>query len=191
MEKPRNSAAWTEAGYDLFAEEGLEGLQVERLARILQLNKSGFYHYFGDLEGYCDELLKFHQHRVTQYCNRVREVKRIDPDYLHVLIEFKVPTLFQMQLGRIKNKPAFHEVEKWVDHQEEVVIQQLWCNYIDTEISAELTMRYFDMFRSMFYARVGVENFTLPFVTSIFEEAKAVLNQVSHQKEHQKDASLH
>jgi AcrR family transcriptional regulator len=53
MEKAKNSSAWTEVGYALFAEEGLDGIQVERLARILKLNKSGFYHYFRDLDGYC------------------------------------------------------------------------------------------------------------------------------------------
>ena len=61
MEKHKNSAAWTEVGYDLFAHEGLDGIQVERLARILQLNKSGFYHYFGDLEGFCMELFALHK----------------------------------------------------------------------------------------------------------------------------------
>ena len=52
MEKHKNSSVWTEEGYRLFAKEGLDGIQVERLARILSLNKSGFYHYFGDLEGF-------------------------------------------------------------------------------------------------------------------------------------------
>ena len=191
MEKARNSAAWTEAGYDLFAEEGLEGLQVERLARILQLNKSGFYHYFGDLEGYCDELLKLHQYRVGLYCNKVREVKTIDPEYLHVLIEFKMPTLFQMQLGRIKNKPAFHAVEKWVDHEEDVAIKQLWCQYMDVTGNSDLAMRYFDIFRSMVYARIGFENFTFPYLSSLFEEAKTVMSQLSDQKAHEKDESLY
>ena len=65
MEKAKNLSVWTEAGYKLFAEEGLEGIQVERLARILQLNKSGFYHYFGDLDGYCEELIKLQKEKLT------------------------------------------------------------------------------------------------------------------------------
>jgi AcrR family transcriptional regulator len=61
MEKVKNSLLWTEEGYNIFAKEGLDAIQVERLARILHLNKSGFYHYFGDLEGYCVELIKMHE----------------------------------------------------------------------------------------------------------------------------------
>ena len=65
MEKAKNSSVWTEVGYNLFAEEGIEGIQVERLARILQLNKSGFYHYFGDIDGYCEELINLHKKKLT------------------------------------------------------------------------------------------------------------------------------
>jgi len=34
--------AWIKAGYKLLGKEGVDGVKVERLARILQLNKSGF-----------------------------------------------------------------------------------------------------------------------------------------------------
>jgi hypothetical protein len=37
---------WLDVGYKIFAHEGPEGIQVERLARILGVNKSGFYHFF-------------------------------------------------------------------------------------------------------------------------------------------------
>ena len=47
-----NSQRWMNEGYDLFAREGPEGIQVERLARVLGLNKSGFYHHFGDRNTY-------------------------------------------------------------------------------------------------------------------------------------------
>ena len=51
---------WINAGYQQFALEGLDGILVERMARILNLNKSGFYYYFGDRDFYLEQLLKFH-----------------------------------------------------------------------------------------------------------------------------------
>jgi AcrR family transcriptional regulator len=45
---------WIKAGYKLLGTEGMDGIKVERLARILDLNKSGFYHYFGTMEFYED-----------------------------------------------------------------------------------------------------------------------------------------
>jgi hypothetical protein len=44
MSKKNSIRTWLEAGYDQFADEGLEGLQIERLSRITNLNKSGYYH---------------------------------------------------------------------------------------------------------------------------------------------------
>lgn len=44
MEKAKNSSVWIEEGYRIFSEEGMDGIQVERLARILQLQKNqSFY----------------------------------------------------------------------------------------------------------------------------------------------------
>ena len=71
MEKHKNSSVWTEEGYCLFAKEGLHGIQVERLARILGLNKSEFYHYFGDIEGFCYALVLLHKKRFPSFCRKL------------------------------------------------------------------------------------------------------------------------
>jgi AcrR family transcriptional regulator len=67
MKNTKNLSTWLDTGYELFAREGLEGIQIERLARIVGLNKSGFYHYFGNLEIYRHELVKSHVQKVQQY----------------------------------------------------------------------------------------------------------------------------
>ena len=79
MEKAKTSLLWATAGYELFANEGLEGIQVERLARILQLNKSGFYHYFADLEGFCQELIQLHRRKIDLLLSEVREDQKARP----------------------------------------------------------------------------------------------------------------
>ncbi len=38
---------WIKAGYALLATDEIDGINIERLARALNVNKSGFYHYFG------------------------------------------------------------------------------------------------------------------------------------------------
>ena len=70
-----HSLAWLEVGYSLFAAEGPDGIQIERMARILQLNKSGFYHYFGDLEGYHHELLRLHRLKTESYFKEITGIK--------------------------------------------------------------------------------------------------------------------
>jgi AcrR family transcriptional regulator len=46
-----NREAWIKKGYSLLAKEGLSGIQVGSLARMMGVNKSGFYLHFGDRDG--------------------------------------------------------------------------------------------------------------------------------------------
>jgi hypothetical protein len=48
----------TRAGYELLSTDGMEGIKVERLARNLALNKSGFYHYFKAMDVFVKSLLR-------------------------------------------------------------------------------------------------------------------------------------
>ncbi|HMG91387.1 MAG TPA: helix-turn-helix domain-containing protein [Chryseolinea sp.] len=48
---------WLKAGYKLLGREGMEGVKIERIARVLNLNKSGFYYYFKTMEGFLTCLL--------------------------------------------------------------------------------------------------------------------------------------
>jgi|SRR5882762_3149705 len=182
MEKAKNSTAWIEEGYNLFAHEGLGGIQVERLARILQLNKSGFYHYFGDVEVYCEELLKLHEIKANLYFDAVREAKRIDPDYFQILIDFKVAAMFHTQLTRMPNKPLYYNLARKIDQEEDIVLRQLWCAYLGVENEPDLAMRYFNIVRDTFYARISFENMNVPFFRELLGEAKEVINALTEHK---------
>lgn len=180
MGKSNNMPAWIEAGYDLFAHEGTEGMQVERLARILGLNKSGFYHYFGDLDGYIDELLKLHEKKSELYLNAVRAAETIDPEYLHILIKYKVPAMFHVQLERMRDNPRFKKVAEQLDQQEDEAIRLLWSKYLGTD--PDLAMRYFVIVRDVFYARINFQTFTFEDIQSLLLEARDVLNRVKEGK---------
>src|SRR6478736_6287569 len=106
MYKLGNALTWTQQGYTLFAEEGLDGIQVERLARILQLNKSGFYHYFGDMEVYWTTLLDYHKQLAEIHFDNLRAMKTIEPELFHIMVDRKVSVMFQMQLLRCSNNSA-------------------------------------------------------------------------------------
>jgi AcrR family transcriptional regulator len=178
MEKAKNLSVWTEVGYTLFAEEGLDGVQVERLARILQLNKSGFYHYFGDLDGYCEELLKSHKQKTDLYLEEVASLKSIDPDFLMLLVKYRVPIMFQQQLLRTEN-PTFHKVAEMVDQQEEVILRDRWADYLGIPRNPSLAIRYYSIVRDMFYTRVNLKNLEYPFLHKHMVEAKAVMQQMT------------
>ena len=178
MHKSKNASVWTEQGYVLFAEKGLEGIQVERLARTLGLNKSGFYHYFGDMEVYWDELLRHHNGIAEIYFDKIRHVKKIDPDWFEIPVEFKVATMVQMQLLRSKN-PTFCKVAETVNHKEDAILRELISEYLGYRENPDLAMRYYDMLRYMFYTRASLDNLTCEFLRNLVNEAKAVVHQLA------------
>jgi AcrR family transcriptional regulator len=182
MGRFNNREAWIEVGYDLFAHEGKEGIQVERLARMLGLNKSGFYHYFGDLDSYVDELLKLHENNAERYFNEVREARTIDPDYLHILLKYKVPSMFQMRLERLRTSPRFKKVVEQIDQREDEAIRHLWSNYLGTEDNPDLGMRYFVIIRDVFYSRISFQTFTFEHIQSLLLEAREILHGVREGK---------
>lgn len=181
MEKTRNSSLWIEEGYNLFAKEGLEGIQVERLARILQLNKSGFYHYFGDLEVYCAELLCMHEKKADVYLSEIKRIKTIDPEYLLMISKHKVSILFQMQLIRNKN-PTFYKIAETIDQNENVILRKVWSDYIGFQNNPDLAIRYFNIVRDMFYTRMSFQNLHYPFLHNLMTEAKDLIQQIAEQQ---------
>jgi len=178
MEKHKNSAGWTEAGYNLFAREGLDGLQVERLARILQLNKSGFYHYFGDLEGFCMELLELHKKKVDDFVDEVYGIKRLDPDYLHLVISHAQTVMFQVQLIRNTNNHFLYAASEMVDRKVQVAIRELWCDYLNIPSDTDLGIRYYAIVRDMFYTRISFQNLNYTFLHNTVADAKSIMDEI-------------
>ncbi|HTF22274.1 MAG TPA: TetR/AcrR family transcriptional regulator [Chryseolinea sp.] len=88
MEKENGLLTWVSEGYSLYAKEGKDGIQVERLARMVGVNKSSFYHYFGDLEGYHAEILRLHERNVDMFLRELQLTTRVDPDYMLLLVKF-------------------------------------------------------------------------------------------------------
>ena len=185
MDKARNASVWTEQGYSLFAEEGLDGIQIERLARILQLNKSGFYHYFGDLEGYCEEIVKLHHRKVDYFLQDVGKVNRVDPDYLLVLVKHAPTVMAQVQCTRHKHSQSFYQASEVVDRKLNSAIQQLWSDYLGVT-NPDLVVRYFSIIRDMFYTRISFKNLNYPFLYNMATEARQLVAQLISNNELQK-----
>jgi AcrR family transcriptional regulator len=182
MEKGKKALQWAEEGYNLFALEGPEGIQIERLARILNHNKSSFYHYFGDLDTYFEEVYKLHTQKVNAYLARLREIKTVEPEYFELLIEYKIPLMFQIQLTRIKNNPDVIKLVDYTDHHQDAILLPLWCQYLDVDGSSSMAMQYFNIVRHMFYSRVDFKRLDYAFLKTLIGEAKAVIRDLAEQK---------
>jgi AcrR family transcriptional regulator len=130
MGKAKHALLWVEEGYLIFASEGIDGIQVERLARSIGFNKSGFYHYFGDLEGYHQELIALHEKKLQHFLLDVKETASLDPDYLELLIRHSLMIMFQVQLLRYKNNRTFYKAGELADEKITLAVRKLWINYM-------------------------------------------------------------
>ncbi|MEM6724360.1 MAG: TetR/AcrR family transcriptional regulator, partial [Bacteroidota bacterium] len=103
----KNKAIWVEAGYAVFGREGINGLNVEQLAKKLNKNKSSFYHYFGDMETFVESLLQYHLERADQIAAKGAMCQSMDPDVINLLVETTDDLLFNKQLRLHPQHPAF------------------------------------------------------------------------------------
>ena len=179
MSRLKNRTRWIEAGFELFAHEGHEGIQVERLARILELNKSGFYHYFGTIENYLKALMRHISKQADMIIAETKASKSFDPDFLNVLIRNKLTIMATMQLVRNRNVPVFKESFREVTQKIDNALLPLWSVHIGVTKNPPLALRYFEMIRDMFFARITFDALHYDFLHAMATEAKSIIQELT------------
>lgn len=100
---------WLETGYRHFAEHGPDSLSISKLSKELNSSRASFYHHFGDMDVFTDELLAMHWHIVLDFIEQGKaECKQLFPDLYNLLAKYTVPLQFSIQLFRHRNTPAYN-----------------------------------------------------------------------------------
>lgn len=165
---------WIDAGYQLFTQEGLEGILVERMARILNLNKSGFYYYFGDRDFYLDQLLKFHLTQCEGVASGMSKMSQFDPDFFHVIINHKSAIMVQMQLQRFRHHELCNTYYNLVNQLVDREIVPVWSSFMGIHNDPVLALQFFRLTRDLFYSRITPGNITHDFIRNLIYEVKEV-----------------
>jgi|WetSurMetagenome_2_1015567.scaffolds.fasta_scaffold68100_1 AcrR family transcriptional regulator len=174
------SLIWIRAGYELFALEGKEGVQIEKLARKIGRNKSGLYHHFGDLDIFFSEMIQHHILVMDQYCHEISRLKQFDPDYLKVLIKYKHTAFVQMQLRKNLDNPVFKEAFHQVRRKTEKGILAIWSDFIKIPDNPSLALQLWDILRDLFFIRLNVHSLTLEFLQELVEDFTKIIDSVRH-----------
>lgn len=169
---------WIHIGYELFGEDGPEGIQIERLARILELNKSGFYHYFGTLDEFVIILMEHHLKNVKWFCTEISKLNNIIPDYINLLMENKMMIMFHVQLSRNGKKKLFSETFEGGNQLIDRQIAPLWSEYLGLENDRGFAIKTYRHIRDIFNSRVNYKNFTHDFIIEIADEFKEILMKI-------------
>lgn len=169
---------WLEAGYEMFAKEGSNSLKVERLARHLILNKSGFYHHFGSPQQFQIELFRYHVRVARQMALEIPDCKKIDPDFFLLIVKYKWCFLFQAQLLKRSNCANYETTYQEVSNIVNEPLLPLWAQHIRREYNTDTNLRYFNIFRDRFFARANDENMSYLFLHNLFTESEAVIKEI-------------
>jgi AcrR family transcriptional regulator len=170
---------WIDTGYDLFAKEGLEGIQVERLARITDLNKSGYYHYFGDRETYLEKLMDYHLQLAISYTNEIKQIRQFDPEYIELLIKYTKQLMFNNQLIRNREVKLLANTLQLVSEMVDPVVSELFADFIGFKDHLEFSTKYYRQVRYMFHAQITVDRMNYPFLRDFIYQAKEVIQQAA------------
>jgi len=177
MSKNNSEHTWIEAGYNQFAAEGLEGLQVERLARITGLNKAGYYHYFGNQETFLEKLMEHHLLVTISHTNELKQVQQLDPEYIELLIKYTTPVMFNSQLVRHQHNQLLSSTYKQVNEMTSPVVSQLFADFIGFHDHVEFSAKYFSQVRLMFHAKITFDRMNYPYMRDLLYEARGVIQQ--------------
>jgi AcrR family transcriptional regulator len=177
MSKHNSENTWIEAGYNQFAAEGLEGIQVERLARITGLNKSGYYHYFGDRDSYVEKLMEHHVHLATAYTNELQQIQQFDPEYIELLIKYATPLMFSSQLVRNRQNKLIVETHARINEMIDPVLSKLFADFIGYKEHLEFSTKYYNQVRYMFHAQVTPDRINYPYLRDFLYEARELIQR--------------
>ena len=177
--KRGNIQNWMDEGYSIFSAEGPSSIQVERVARKLNKNKSGFYYFFKDRESFIDCLMKAHLGRLNSLTHQIREIQNFEPDYFNLLIKNKETFFFQVQLVKNREIELFNDTLSQFNARIAVAVIPVWSDYLESSI--EVGDKLWALTRDAVYCRATHENFTYSWLLDLMSEAKLIASYQNSQ----------
>ncbi|RIW14997.1 TetR/AcrR family transcriptional regulator [Algoriphagus lacus] len=166
---------WMDTGYGIFCKEGPSGIVVERLARELNKNKSGFYHFFGDREYFFETMMKEHLERADEIADRIRRIGTFDPDFYQIMMDYKNPVLFQMQLVKNRETELFAKTFQQFNSKIVGAVIPVWSDHL--QVPCDVAISLWTIARDSFYARITEENFNSRFFDDLVKEVSTLVNR--------------
>lgn len=176
--KSNSEPAWIEAGYEIFAKEGPNGLKVEHVAKKVGISKSSFYHLFIDMELFQEKLLQYHLKKAAEMQELALEATNIDPEMIQILVSKKKELLFQRQLCIHRDNEAFQTCfDKALSTVVEAFFQQ-WVSLLGLESQKHIAKTILKVYTDNFFLRITEENLNVTWVRSLIQEIKLLVNDV-------------
>ncbi len=141
-----NKAKWIDTGYLQFAQIGPESLKVERLSMIMALNRSSFYHYFGEVSVFEKYLLERHIGCFKRMSKTFETCKNFHPDLIRKTTQYRSELLFHRQLLIHESTPRYRECFNTAKAFTEKKVFKLWATHINYQNNID---KYFSLYSAV------------------------------------------
>ncbi|NRB61825.1 MAG: TetR/AcrR family transcriptional regulator [Saprospiraceae bacterium] len=169
---------WIDAGYDIFASEGPQGLKVELLSRKVKKSKSSFYHHFADLDLFVDDLLAYHVKRGHLIVQAAQGCQRMNPDFLYVMLDHRQDLFFQRQLRIHRQIGKFAECIKASHWPVEDAFLQIWAKSLNLEKELFLAQAFLRLMVDNFYMRITEQSMDFDWLADYLQELTSMVKSI-------------
>lgn len=168
---------WVEKGYEHFALFGPENLSVNKLSKEIGTSRASFYHHFGDIDVFIEDLLDMHWQIHQQFCSvGALECKKYLPDVYLLLEQYPIPLQFSKQLFLHRNNPAFNLLFiKTYNASAEAFILKLFSKQFNLHFNDEDTYNLWLTVGESWYSRLDANKLSAASMQQLAEE---VINSV-------------
>jgi len=153
-----NRDRWITAGYNLFGEIGAESLNVEKLSNIVALNRSSFYHYFGDMELFETTILNHHIERYRTFGEIIKNYEKFEELFTPEVYNHQDALAFQRQLminqGISRYKQCSDNARKFTEQK----TFELWSVFSKIKKESESEWILFRALRDFYFVNHGQNN---------------------------------
>lgn len=156
--KEDNKSKWLLAGYELFGEIGPEALNVEKLSNIVGLNRSSFYHYFGDIEIFESRLLEYHISRYENFYEIIKDYEKFELLFSDEVMQHKTELAFQRQLMINEAITRYKECSTKARQHTEEKTYELWTKFSKVDKDSDEEWKLFKAIRDFYFVRYGVKD---------------------------------
>lgn len=179
--KTNTEQPWIEAGYEIFAKDGPNGLKVEHIAKKINISKSSFYHLFVDMELFQEKLLEYHLEKARNMSEQSKNCTAIVPDILNLFLENKNALLFNRQLCIHRNNQLFQTYsEKAIAIVENTYFDK-WVELLGLHTQQHIAKNILKIYTDNFLLRISNETLTYDWLLSLLDEIKILLKDIKKQ----------
>jgi hypothetical protein len=180
--KGKNRQEWLDKGYQMISESDFTSVNIESIARVINKNKSSFYHYFGDWTGFEVALLEHHIESAKRFAFDVKNCKDIIPDMMDVFLAHKIDIFFHKKLRINREKPHYKRCFESAYTMFEDAVLDKWVIFIKLEGQSLLAAQFLSLLCENFLLQITQENFNHLWLKKYLLEASKLMQNMNSQK---------